>query len=290
MRWHRRLAPWTLVLIAAHGGAHHRRVRAGRADRRACTSSALLIGSYPGILAAAVGFVLLVIAGLTSARIARRRMRYETWWAVHLYTYLALALSFSHQLATGAMFVGHPLARVLLDGAVLGTAGVVLAYRILLPLWRSTRHQLRVAAVAPDAPGVVSVVLEGKRLRLHADRRGPVHPAAVPQTRPVVAGAPLLGLRAARRPLPADHRQGARRPQRRTSALEPGTRVAIEGPYGAFTADARRGDRVLMIGAGVGVTPLRAMLEDLPLHVDTVLLARAHDQRGPGAARRAAPV
>ena len=35
-----------------------------------------------------------------------------------------------------------------------------------------------------------------------------------------------------------------------------------------------------MIGAGVGVTPLRAMLEDLPLHVDTVLLARAHDERG----------
>jgi ferredoxin-NADP reductase len=58
--------------------------------------------------------------------------------------------------------------------------------------------------------------------------------------------------------------------------LTPGTRLAIEGPYGAFTADARRGDRVALIGAGVGVTPLRALLEDLPLHVDVVMIVRAH--------------
>ena len=37
-------------------------------------------------------------------------MRYETWWAVHLYTYLAVALSFAHQILTGAPFLGHPLA------------------------------------------------------------------------------------------------------------------------------------------------------------------------------------
>jgi ferredoxin-NADP reductase len=60
--------------------------------------------------------------------------------------------------------------------------------------------------------------------------------------------------------------------------LQPGTRVAIEGPYGAFTAEARKTDRVLMIGAGVGVTPLRALLEDLPAHVETIMLARAHDE------------
>ena len=58
--------------------------------------------------------------------------------------------------------------------------------------------------------------------------------------------------------------------------LRPGTRLAVEGPYGAFTADSRRGDRVALVGAGVGVTPLRALLEDLPLHVDVVMIIRAH--------------
>ena len=57
--------------------------------------------------------------------------------------------------------------------------------------------------------------------------------------------------------------------------LEPGTRVAIEGPYGAFTPDARSGDKVLLVGAGVGSAPIRALLQDLPMHTDVVVLLRA---------------
>jgi ferredoxin-NADP reductase len=63
---------------------------------------------------------------------------------------------------------------------------------------------------------------------------------------------------------------------RALATIEPGTRIAIEGPYGAFTAAARRGDAVLLVGAGVGATPLRALLEDLPRWVDVVVLLRAH--------------
>lgn len=278
MRWHRRLAPWTLGLIAAHGTL----ITFGYAEGArtgALHQFGQLLTTYPGILTATVGFVLLVMAGFTSARIAKRRMRYETWWAVHLYTYLAVALSFSHQLANGASFVGHPLERVFWTALFIGTAGVVFAYRILLPIWRSTFHQLRVAAVQPEGPGVVSVLLEGKRLRLMPIAGGQfiqlrilkrglwwqAHPysvSALPDGRFLRVTVKDLG----------DHSGGL-------AALEPGTRVAIEGPYGAFTGAARQSDRVLMIGAGVGVTPLRAMLEDLPPNVDTVLLARAHDER-----------
>jgi ferredoxin-NADP reductase len=57
--------------------------------------------------------------------------------------------------------------------------------------------------------------------------------------------------------------------------LRPGTRVAIEGPYGAFTQYARTSDRVVLIAAGVGITPLRALLEDLPPQTDVVFIARA---------------
>ena len=276
-RWHRKLAPWTLVLIAAHGTlitiGYAQSARTGVLHQLG-----QLLTSYPGILTATAGFLLLVTAAVTSARVARRHMRYETWWAIHLYTYLGLALSFSHQLAAGVMFIGHPLARVFWTALFIGTAGVVFAYRIVLPLWRSTFHQLRVAGVRPETPGVVSLLLEGRRLRLmpiaggqfiqlRVLKRGlwwQAHPysvSALPDGRFLRITVKDLG----------DH-------SRSLASLQPGTRVAIEGPYGAFTAAARQSDRVVMIGAGVGVTPLCALLEDLPMHVDTVLLARAHDE------------
>jgi ferredoxin-NADP reductase len=59
------------------------------------------------------------------------------------------------------------------------------------------------------------------------------------------------------------------------AGLKPGTWIAVEGPYGAFTRHARRRDAVLLAGAGVGTTPIRALLEDLPPDVDVEVLLRA---------------
>jgi len=60
------------------------------------------------MLTATVAFVLLIVAGVSSIPAVRRTMRYQTWWAVHLYLYLALVLAFAHEIKTGVMFIGHP--------------------------------------------------------------------------------------------------------------------------------------------------------------------------------------
>jgi ferredoxin-NADP reductase len=61
------------------------------------------------------------------------------------------------------------------------------------------------------------------------------------------------------------------------SQLRPGTRVAIEGPYGVFTATARHADVVTAFAAGVGITPIRALLDDLPVSAHVTLLYRVRD-------------
>jgi predicted ferric reductase len=274
VRWHRQVSPWALGLIAAHVAL----ISLGYAQ--AAQSGTLrevwvLVTSYPDMLAAFVGFGLLVLAAVTSVRLVKRRMRYETWWVVHLYLYLGLALAFAHQIATGVSFIGHPLVRDLWILIWAATAGVVLAFRVLLPIGRSLRHQLRIVAVRPEAPGVVSVICRGRRLDrlpvsggqfllwrfLTRDLWWQAHPyslSALPSgdyLRITIKG---LG----------DQSHAAAR-------LRPGTRVAIEGPYGTFTGHARRSEAVLLVGAGVGVTPLRAMLEDLPSRTDVVVLLRA---------------
>jgi ferredoxin-NADP reductase len=57
--------------------------------------------------------------------------------------------------------------------------------------------------------------------------------------------------------------------------LKPGTRVYVEGPYGVFTRHARRSERVVLIGAGVGISPIRALLEDLPNTTKVTVILRA---------------
>jgi ferredoxin-NADP reductase len=46
--------------------------------------------------------------------------------------------------------------------------------------------------------------------------------------------------------------------------IQPGTAVFAEGPYGAFTDDRRTAARVVLIAGGIGITPLRALLEQMP--------------------------
>ena len=274
VRWHRRVSPWALGLIAAHAVL----VTLGYAQ--AAKTGALrelwvLVRSYPDMLAAVAGSGLLVLAGFTSYRMVRQRLRYETWWVVHLYFYLALALAFAHQIVTGVSFIGHPLVRALWIVIWAATAGMVIVFRVVQPVWRSLRHQLRVVEVRAEAPGVVSVVCAGRRLDRLAVAGGQfflwrflvrdlwwqAHPyslSALPRPPYLRVTIKRLGDQS-----------------RAIAHLRPGTRVAIEGPYGAFTHYARSREGVALIGAGVGITPLRALLEDLPPGTDVVVVVRA---------------
>lgn len=274
VRWHRRLAPWPLSLIVIHVVA----ITLGYAEAAkagALRELWLLVSGVPNMLAAAVAFALFVLAAVTSWRVARRRLDYETWWSVHLYFYLGLALSFAHQVTTGAIFISHPLSRWWWTILWVAAAGIVVVYRVLVPLWRTLYHRFRVVAVYGEGPGVVSVVVEGRHveklpveggqfLQWRFLRRGlwwQAHPyslSAMPRPPRLRITVKALG----------DH-------SARLARIRPGTFVAIQGPYGTFTKHARSCDRVALVGAGVGVTPLRALVEDLPDRVHVVALLHA---------------
>src|SRR5678809_184000 len=94
---------------------------------------------------------------VTSVRAARRRLRYESWHLLHLYAYLGIGLALPHQLWTGADFTSSAAATAYWWTFYAAGLAAVLVFRIGAPLWRSSRHQLRVHAVTREAPGVVSV-------------------------------------------------------------------------------------------------------------------------------------
>lgn len=261
--WHALLGRWCVSLLVAHALLITAGYTAG--DRISLWAElGRLVSGYPGVITAIAGLACLIAVAVTSARYARRRLRYETWYFVHLYAYLGVALAFSHQLAAGTAFVGRPLARAYWTALYAGTLGVLLAGRIGLPLARSLYHRLRVERVIEEAPGVTSIEIGGRRLERLRARSGQFFTWRF-LTRAHWWEAHPFSLSAA----PDGKRlritvKGVGEYTASLRALRPGTRVIAEGPFGAFTAAARRRRRVLLIAGGVGITPIRALLEDMP--------------------------
>lgn len=62
------------------------------------------------------------------------------------------------------------------------------------------------------------------------------------------------------------------------ATVEPGTRVLVEGPFGIFSGVSRTRRGVVLLASGIGITPIRAMLEELdPADgpVDVIVRARS---------------
>jgi predicted ferric reductase len=274
-RWHAMGGRYVVSVVVAHGLL----ILWGYAveTHTSLTSeTATLLTEYPDVLMATVAGFLLLGVGIISMRAARRRIRYETWYYLHLYTYLAIALAFSHQFAVGASFINNLAARFWWSAMYLTVAVLVLWYRVAVPLRAFARHKFTVVGVKPESPGVISIYIGGSHLdELEAEpgqffrwrfltrsmwwSSHPYSLSAAPGTDLLRITVKDIG----------DH-------SRALSRLRPGTRVSAEGPYGSFTAE-RTGRGVLLLAGGVGITPLRAMFSTLPGPV--TLIYRASSER-----------
>lgn len=223
-----------------------------------------LLTTYPYVLWSAVSLGLFIFVAFSSIRAARRRVSYETWYAIHLYTYLAIALGFMHQIFVGVDFTTDQIATLYWIGLYAIAIGTLVVFRFGQPIVATWRHRFRVANVVAEGPGVVSIYLNGRDLDLLAVRAGQwfrlqfltangwfrAHPfsiSAAPNGRFLRFTIKELGDYTAM-----------------LQGMRVGTPAMLEGPYGAFTGLTRTKARVLLIAGGIGITPLRALLEELP--------------------------
>jgi ferredoxin-NADP reductase len=194
------------------------------------------------------------------------------WYLVHLTVYAGIALAWVHQIPTGNEFAVHEAAATYWTALYVATAVLLVVFRLGLPLWGLLWYQLRVAAVTAEGPGVVSLHLTGRHLDRLGARAGQfflwrfltrgrwwaAHPfslSALPDGRSLRITVKGVG----------DF-------TRRMGEIPAGTRVIAEGPFGVFTAAVRRRERVAFIAGGIGITPIRTLLEEM--RGDLVLLYR----------------
>jgi predicted ferric reductase len=272
-RWHAWAGPLVIMLTVLHAIAAV--VAWAGATSSDLVAASMGVLNIPGLLTASVGTVILVLIGLSSIRALRRRISYERWHFLHLLTYLAVGFGFAHQLA-GPDLAGRRWLQIAWALLYTYAFALVLRWRVFQPLFQLWRHRLRVERVRQEAPDVMSVLMSGQHLdELRAEpgqffrwrfltrqtwRTAYPFSLSAPPTRHLLR----ITIKA--------RGDGTRR----LFEIPRGTLVFAEGPYGVLTRRRRRRPRVLLIAGGVGITPMRALFEEMDLPgKDITLVYRA---------------
>lgn len=270
--WHRIIGDIVGVLLAVH-------VAAGTIswtfDAGWSTTLDDLLGGEPYIGLAVIGGSIVGVVVLSSLQAIRRRLSYEAWYLVHLTVYVGFALSYGHQIVVGSDLVEDRLAR--------GFWAMLHAGALLSVLWgrwgslvRSARRPLTVLRSQRLSDDVTAITLGGPHLKRFSAAAGqfafvrPVsrwwrsHPFSL-------SAAPTEGsMRFTIKELGAGSAD--------TMRLAVGSKVIVEGPYGITTRELIGDRSPLFVVGGVGVTPVRALLEDLSVTSRPLVLYRArHD-------------
>jgi len=217
--------------------------------------------ALPDMPIAFIGTGLLIAVVVTSLVAVRRKFSYEGWHLVHLLSYVSVAFALPHQLSVGGVLADGTAQRVYWIALYVLAFGAILIFRFIEPVVSSIRHRITVSGVSTIAPGVTSIHLKGRNLRALGTSGGQFfiwrfwtgrtwwhsHPISL-SSMPTGSSARITV---------RDLGKGSSR----ISAVPVGTRVSIEGPYGLFTDAARTSPKLAIVAAGVGVTPIRALLE-----------------------------
>jgi predicted ferric reductase len=235
--------------------------------------------AIPDMPLAFIGLGLLIAVVITSLVAVRRKFSYEGWHIVHLLSYVAVLVAVPHQLSVGAILAAGSVERVYWIALYVLAFGSIATYRFAEPVISTFRHRLQVSRVERVAPGVVSIHFSGRNLRSLESAGGqffvwrfwtgrtwwhshPISLSSVPTDTSARITVRDLGTGSSA-----------------ISSVRPGTRVSFEGPYGMFTDAGRTAPKLAIVVAGIGITPVRAFLEDSKVRPgETTILLRASTQ------------
>ncbi len=215
------------------------------------------------IVLALIGLALFVMVVASSIYISRSRLKYESWYFVHLLAYLAVFGSFWHQIGLGTDILASKVFYWYWIGLYAFVFANHLAFRFARPVYRFFKHQFFVERVMRENYNTVSVYIGGRDLdkfNIHAGQfmifrflaRGywwQAHPfsmSMMPDGKQLRITVKNVGDFTAK-----------------MQEIKAGTKIFIDGPYGVFTDLFGVSEKVLMIAGGIGITPIRSLMERL---------------------------
>jgi predicted ferric reductase len=209
---------------------------------------------------AVTSVVLLLALVATSVWRKKLRLRYEAWQLLHgLLAVGIVALALAHATKVG-YYLAKPWQRGLWGAISIALVGLLGWVRIVKPLL-SFRRPWIVEEVIAERGGATTVVLRPKghpgfsfepgQFAWIVIGRSPFaltqHPFSISSS-PEEPGRVSFTIKAR-----GDFTSSI-------AAVKPGTRAYVDGPHGVFSMDRNEGPGFVLIGGGVGITPLISML------------------------------
>ncbi len=273
--WHRYLMETMAILLGVHIAAGYAAWSYGRRGLHGAFND--LTGGQPYMGLATISALIVAVITIMSLRSLRRLLSYETWYFVHLSAYVAMATAFGHEVVLGGDLSSDTPARWAWGAMHIAVIGAILWGRIA-PSIRAIARPLSITSVRNINAGTALVRLAGPELAgWHADagqfvRLRPLAAGLWWQTHPfsLVSAPTTAGLEIA-----VKHRGDA---SGAITRLRRGTKVAVEGPYGIGTPDIAEGRKLVLIAGGIGITPVRALLQRVPDDAEPIVFYRAHSQ------------
>lgn len=238
-----------------------------------------VITTYPYAWLALIAQILFIGVVISSIYIVRKRLKFESWYYVHLMVYAAIALVPFHSLALGGSFAGYPLASAYWFFLYAFVAVNLAVWRFGLPFFDFFKYGFTVSRVVAETPTTTSVYISGRNLD-----RWKVRPGQFVLVRFFAPGFWWQEHPFSVSMLPAgdEFRLTIKNVGDYTSnigSLKPGQRVLVSGPFGRFTRAVARTDKRLFLAGGVGITPIRTLAEEAAdTGVDAVLLYGNRDE------------
>lgn len=225
-------------------------------------------------LKAFLAYLILLGTVFLSITIVRKNLKYEWWYWVHLFNYTVFVLFVSHQINFGSSLQNKGFQYYWLATYAF-TALHIAWFRFGKPILNYWQHRFTVGKVEDLGPAT-NIYITGKNLEKFLRQSGQfmifrffqkglwyeAHPFSLSWS------ADNLEIRITAKKL-GDFTT------KKLPTLAVGTQVLIDGPHGIFTSKQIKKDKVLMIAGGIGITPIRSLVEEVSGKVDLTLIYSA---------------